>query len=266
MAFISRKTVVRAAAVALFSAAVSVGIAAATVPILGGTYDGLGMWLSLLLPLGIAFPMSAWQFHQSEALRQARDELAAMHIELDSVHSALKQAHEALRHKARHDGMTGGLLREAFLDDLRAASVAGRSGALLLADADHFKRINDSFGHQTGDEALLAIAKAISGTIGINDFWGRIGGEEFAIFLDGGSPEEALAVAETIRRTAEATDIRRETGRVPVTISIGGICVAVGFNLRQAIADADRRLYRAKRSGRNIVILDEPDGGDASAA
>ena len=271
MAAISRQTIGKAFVVTALSAGVSVLISASVVPLFGGSYDGLGMWLSFILPVVIGFPASGWQFHQSETIRQGRDELVSLHVELDRMHSSLKQAHAALTQKSRIDAMTGALTREAFLTELNAASADGRKGTLLLADADHFKRINDNFGHQTGDEALVAIAAAISATVGIKDFWGRIGGEEFAIFLDGSGAEEATAVAESLRRRTEATDIRREKGRVPVTISIGGVAVDVHFNIRRAIADADRRLYRAKRIGRNRVVLDEMSGDemlgdDASAA
>lgn len=252
---------------ACVSAGTSVLIAASVVPVLGGSYDGLGMWMSLICPLVIAFPASGWQFHQGEKLRKARDELAALHAERDEMHSKLTLAHEALQQKSRLDAMTGALTREAFLTALNAASAAGRKGALLLVDADHFKRINDSFGHQTGDEALVAIAGAIAATTGVDDFWGRIGGEEFAIFLDGSDATEGAAVAEALRQRTEKTDIRREKGRVPVTISIGGVAVEGNFNIRQAIADADRRLYRAKRIGRNHVVFDEAASNeDASAA
>lgn len=266
MTAISRKTLGKASVVTLLSTGTSVLIAASLVPIFGGTYDGLGMWLSFVCPLVIAFPASTWQFHQSDRLSKARDELLSLHTELDLMHSNLMQAHAALTQKSRIDAMTGALTREAFLTELNAASVAGRQGTLLLADADHFKRINDSFGHQTGDEALMAIAGAIAATAGVKDFWGRIGGEEFAIFLDGAGAEEAEAAAEALRHRTEATDIRRDKGRVPVTISIGGVGVDAHFNLRQAIADADRRLYRAKRMGRNRVVLDEIAGDEANVA
>ena len=266
MAAISRRTIGKALIATLVSTGISVLIAVSVVPVFGGTYDGIGMWLSFICPIVIAFPASSWQFHQSDMLRRARDELAALHLELDRLHSNLKVAHAALEQKARHDAMTGALTREAFLTDLNNASAAGRTGTLLLADADHFKRINDSYGHQTGDEALVAIAAAIAATTGVRDLWGRIGGEEFAIFLDGSELEEGRAVAEALRRRTEATEIRREKGRVPVTVSIGGVAVEGHFNIRQAIADADRRLYRAKRIGRNRVVLDEVLDEDVTAA
>lgn len=266
MAAISRQTIGKALVATCLSAGISVLIALSMVPLFGGSYDGIGMWLSFLCPIVIALPASTWQFHQSDMLRKARNELASLHVERDRMHANLVLAHAALEQKARLDAMTGALTREAFLTELNAASAAGRKGTLLLADADHFKRINDNFGHQTGDEALVAIATAISETTGVNDFWGRIGGEEFAIFLDGSGAAEGLAVAESLRRRAEATDIRREKGRVPITISIGGVAVDGHFNIRQAIADADRRLYRAKHIGRNRVVLDEIKDDEASAA
>ena len=253
MAAISGRTLGKAFVAAALSAGVSVLIAGTVVPILGGSYDGIGMWLSLICPLVIAFPASAWQFHQTEVLRHARDELASLHVELDRMHRSLIQAHAILENKSRHDAMTGGLNRETFFRELDAASVKGRSGALLLADADNFKRINDSFGHQTGDEALIAISGAIAATIGLRDFWGRIGGEEFAIFLDGGDAGEAMAVAEAIRQRAENIEIRRELGLVPISLSLGGVCLIRNFNSAEAMSDADRRLYRAKRQGRNRV-------------
>ena len=266
MFLISRQTFGKAFVAMAISTATSVLIAGSAVPVLGGTYDGIGMWLSFLCPVFIAFPASAWQFHQSEKLRKARDELALLHLHLDRMHGELIRAHAALEERARLDGMTGGLNRETFLAELDNASATSRPGTLLIADADHFKRINDTFGHQTGDEALIGIAEAIASTIGVQDFWGRIGGEEFAIFLDGADLAEAAAVAETIRSKAAAVDIRRERGPVPLSVSIGGVQVTGRFNAAQALSDADRRLYRAKRAGRNLVILDNPDEDDVSAA
>ena len=266
MAKIHPRIAAKAILVTVASTAASVLISALAVPLLGGSYDGIGMWLSILCPICIALPASIWQFHQSETLRRARDELSSLHLELDRTHSSLMQAHAALQERIRYDAMTGGLTREAFFAEMARASTEGRTGAFLVADADHFKRINDDFGHQTGDEALVVIASSIASTLGVRDFWGRIGGEEFAIFLDGSDRSEAVAVAETIRRKAETTEIRRETGRVPISVSIGGVCLGEGFSTHQSMGDADRRLYRAKRGGRNRVVLDEAHDKSATAA
>jgi len=266
MFLFSKQTLGKAFVAMAISTGVSVLIAASIVPILGGTYDGIGMWLSFLCPMAISFPASAWQFHQSEKLRRARDELAVLHLELDRMHSELKLAHAALKEKSRFDAMTGALKRETFFSALDLASAEARPGTLLVADADHFKQINDTYGHQTGDEALRAISSVISSTIGVSDFWGRIGGEEFAIFLDGCNVEEVCAVAETIRRAVGTIDIRRERGRVPVTISIGGVHLQGRFSVKQAMSEADRLLYRAKRGGRNRVEFGEFEESDVSAA
>ena len=267
MFLISRRTLGKAFVVMALSTGVSVLLAVSAVRIMGGDYDGTGMWLSFLCPMVISFPASAWQFHQGEKLRKARDELAALHRELDLVHHELKLAHGALEEKSRLDAMTGGLNRETFFTELDLASARAQTGALLLVDADHFKQINDTFGHQTGDEALVEIGSAIASTVGVSDFWGRIGGEEFAIFLDGADIEEAAAVAEAIRRKAAAVDIRRSQGRVEVSISIGGVEVRGRFSTSRAMSEADRRLYRAKRAGRDRVELEEFEGeADVSTA
>ena len=99
--------------------------------------------------------------------------------------------------------MTGMLNRESFFAALDGSRRKTDRGALLIIDADHFKKINDSYGHLTGDTALLEIAAAISRAIRAGDMLGRIGGEEFGAFLVGASDQEAIRVAERIRREVE---------------------------------------------------------------
>jgi diguanylate cyclase (GGDEF)-like protein len=137
-------------------------------------------------------------------------------------------------------------------------------GALLIIDADHFKKINDSYGHLTGDRALLDIAAAISTGVRAGDVLGRIGGEEFGAFLVGASDEEAIRVAERIRREVEAIRFQPIDGRLlPLTVSIGGTPCGSDANVSELMRAADQRLYEAKNRGRNRAIFD--DGIPAAA-
>ena len=128
------------------------------VPALGGSVDG-NAWLMLTIcPLTIAWPASAFTFWQSERLKNA-------HRDLARAHAQLAAAHRRLEEKASRDNMTGMLNRESFFAALDGSRRKTDRGALLIIDADHFKKINDNFGHLTGDTALLEIAAAISRAI-----------------------------------------------------------------------------------------------------
>ncbi len=153
--------------------------------------------------------------------------------------------------------MTGMLNRESFFAALDGSRRKSDRGALLIIDADHFKKINDNFGHLTGDDALLAIAAAIERGVRSGDVLGRIGGEEFAAFLAGATDQEAKRVAERIRREVELIRFRPVDERtVPLTVSIGGTTCAKDASVSDLMRAADRRLYEAKHRGRNLAILD----------
>jgi diguanylate cyclase (GGDEF)-like protein len=261
---ISKKTAIKASIAAIVSMAISLSAALILVPILGGHPDGPGFWMSVVCPLVIAWPASAYQFNQNEQVRAARDAVAGMHSELERLHRELTAAHEELRQKSRFDALTGGLNRETFLAELEAKGGSVQPSALLIADADHFKRINDTFGHQCGDAALRGIGLAIASTLRPRDFWGRIGGEEFAIFLAGADTEMALAIADMIRLATLAVDLHADGERVPLSISIGGAVASSGFESRTLIANADRRLYSAKRAGRNRIVLEDDSEEEAA--
>lgn len=265
---ISRKTTLKASIAALASMAVSLAAALLAVPLMGGHPDGPGFWMSVICPLVIAFPASAWQFHQHERLIATRNQLAATHAELDRMHNELKQTHASLQQQARHDAMTGALNREAFFALLAEAGRDERPGAVLIADADHFKRINDTHGHRCGDEALKSIAAAITAVLRPKDFWGRIGGEEFALYIEGADADDVGAIAERLRAAVETIELYDDDVQIPVTISIGGICLPACFDATSAVNEADRCLYAAKRAGRNCVVLSEAHmiSGDSIAA
>ena len=237
-------------AVAFSSLAASVLLALIIVPAIGGSIDG-NAWLMLTIcPLAIAWPASAFTFWQGEKLKRAHGDLARAHAELADAHAKLEE-------KSRRDPMTGMLNRETFFAALDRSRRKSDRGALLIIDADHFKKINDSFGHLTGDKALLEIAAAISRAVRSGDILGRIGGEEFAAFLMGASDQEAIRVAERVRHEVELIRFQPMDERVvPLTVSIGGTLCKIDANVSELMRAADKHLYEAKNRGRNLAIFD----------
>jgi diguanylate cyclase (GGDEF)-like protein len=133
---------------------------------------------------------------------------------------------------------------------------AGRPVTVLIFDIDHFKSINDRFGHPAGDEVLILFATVVVNTLRISDLSGRIGGEEFAALLPC-SLEEAVIAAERVRAAFAASGIVIETGPVDTTVSVGVAGGPAGTELEVLLAAADTALYQAKRSGRNRVEVAE---------
>lgn len=238
------RIILKSTLVALFSICAYYLVAATIVPALGGTVDG-NAWLIL----AIALLCSAYTFWQKEKLAKALGELKTTHTELATTHGKLAE-------KARRDDMTGMLNRESFFAVLDGTRQHASRGALLIIDADHFKSINDSYGHLTGDKALLEIAAAIRRGVRAGDILGRIGGEEFAALLSGATDEEALQVAERIRKEVEQIRFRPDERTVPLTVSIGGIDCESDATVSDLMRVADRRLYEAKRRGRNRAVLE----------
>lgn len=240
----------KSAAVAFASVAASLILTLIVVPAMGFPVSRT-IWLSsTVCPLILAWVASASTFWQTDRLKSA-------HRELARAHAQLAAAHRRLQEKASRDDMTGMLNRESFFAALDGSRRKSDRGALLIIDADHFKKINDSFGHLTGDEALLLIASAIERGVRGGDILGRIGGEEFAAYLIGATEQEAKRVAERIRREVELIRFRPVDERtIPLTVSIGGTLCAEDANVSDLMRAADRRLYQAKHRGRNLTILD----------
>lgn len=176
-------------------------------------------------------------------------------------------AHRHLTIYASTDGLTQVMNRAAFstlvdayLKDVHAS--AGRAGgALLIIDADNFKAVNDRYGHDRGDEALIAIAAAIKAMLRAPDIVGRLGGEEFGVVLPDCGMDSGIERAESIRRAVAALSDREDPG-IPVSASFGVACTdESGYDLRQLLMDADHALYRAKRAGRNCVVAGKQGEG-----
>jgi two-component system cell cycle response regulator len=167
----------------------------------------------------------------------------------------LQEAYRELEALATTDGMTGlwnhRTFHEQFLEELSISKRAGTSVALLLIDVDRFKSYNDSFGHPAGDEALRVVARLLKTNVREDDLPARYGGEEFAAILPATNAQEAVDIAERIRKACEAETFPCR----PVTLSIG-IVVSDDGNVDTMIERADQALYMAKRNGRNQVVLD----------
>ena len=160
-----------------------------------------------------------------------------------------------LRTLASHDSLTGALNRGAFeqrLDaELARASRNRTDLSLVIFDVDHFKRLNDSFGHAAGDAALRAIGDIVATGMRRSDVFGRLGGEEFGLLLPDTGIAGAAAVADKLRLNLAAPT----TGRQPLTVSFGVAEVHAGASSARAMFDdADRALYAAKRAGRDRVM------------
>lgn len=239
----------KSAVIAFASVAVSLLLTLIIVPAMGFPINRT-IWLtSTVCPLVIAWIAGASTFWQSDRLKNA-------HRDLARAHAQLAAAHRRLEEKASRDDMTGMLNRESFFAALDGSRRKSDRGALLIIDADHFKRINDSFGHLTGDDALLLIASAIERGVRSGDVLGRIGGEEFAAFLVGATPDEARRVAERIRHEVETIRFRPDReATVPLTVSIGGTACQQGATVPELMRAADRKLYEAKRTGRNRTVF-----------
>ena len=163
---------------------------------------------------------------------------------------------------ASTDALTACLNRGAFstrVDDVLAREVARRSqrtvGALLVIDADHFKSINDRFGHAEGDDALRIIVAAIQPCLRADDMLGRLGGEEFAVFLPGASPVNAADIAERIRRSVAEASFQPGGRDHRLTVSVGGAVFDRPVGFAELFRIADLNLYEAKDAGRNRVEL-----------
>lgn len=177
-----------------------------------------------------------------------------------TINSVRNNLLRSLEHAANHDYLTNALTRGAFVS--RASETLSRvlakrqSAALLMLDIDHFKPINDRYGHAVGDQVLATFARSVAAALRESDVYGRIGGEEFAVFLPNTTEAAALEVAQRIRASIENVVTPLENGRaLRVTVSIGLAHARPDFDatLDQLLRLADKAMYAAKEGGRNQV-------------
>ncbi|MDQ7998063.1 MAG: GGDEF domain-containing protein [Luteibacter sp.] len=166
---------------------------------------------------------------------------------------------------ARRDGLTGICNREHFVEQAERVLAYGarsdRGLCLILFDLDHFKNVNDTYGHAVGDEVLKRAVDVCRRSLHACDVFGRLGGEEFAVLLPDCSPAQARARAEQLRLSIAATAATPSRPELLVTASFGvGSTLQCGYELHRLLVVADAALYRGKRAGRNCVFMG--DTGD----
>jgi diguanylate cyclase (GGDEF)-like protein len=169
--------------------------------------------------------------------------------------------HSLVKQQAVTDELTGLANRRRFVAQLEAeVARAERSGtplSVVLADIDDFKRVNDTWGHDTGDTVLRRVAVVLQAATRDVDLPVRLGGEEFAILLPETDTEGARHLAERVREAVAETEIALGRDTIRVTASFGVSCFPETADASQLLVDADRGLYAAKRSGKNCVVASE---------
>jgi diguanylate cyclase (GGDEF)-like protein len=230
----------KTASVALLSFSVTMAVMA-LVSRIPGLEVPFAWWIvGGILPLAISIPVTFLLARQSDDIRR--------------LNTQLMLAYESVKHAAETDHLTGIANRAAF--DARVAALhQSAAGWFLVVDIDHFKAVNDRNGHAVGDAALVSVAQTLCMMVGPGDVVGRIGGEEFAVFLPNADANAAVATAEAIRRAVAALSIRGADGKpFALTVSIG-IKSGSGLSVADGLSRADQAMYRAKQGGRNQVQI-----------
>ena len=236
---------------------VLVGFACAfALSVLAGSFIASGgsdpaLTAAVLLPLIGAVPFGIGQRRQ--AIRAAEDAVDKLHLH-EEVASALHHA----EYLSRHDALTGLGNRRALFEDYAGLTQPDGPRTILSIDLDNFKAINDTFGHQAGDEVLVAVAdtirNAMRGARQKRYSSYRLGGEEFAIVLEQADESAGRAFAEQLRQTIERLVAVRDVPHLRISASFGVMGWSGGLPLTTALGQVDKLLYIAKERGRNCVV------------
>lgn len=197
---------------------------------------------------------------QHNGLLRSRRELLEMVCAQLAIKLDLASAHDQISQMSMRDSLTGIANRRAFERGLSAMHErmlrAGTHYSLILCDIDHFKNVNDTYGHPFGDQVIIQVAKQLNHVVRTVDLASRIGGEEFAILLEGTGQKGAYEVAERLRRNVEELKLQFQQDWFKVTISLGIATFAEGADDGDQLLNyADKALYHAKKSGRNCSMI-----------
>lgn len=179
---------------------------------------------------------------------------------LEKANAELQSQQRELERATRQDGLTGLFNRNTFVEltqrELDRAQRQGSPTSVLLLDLDHFKHVNDTWGHPAGDAVLRHVATLAASTVRSTDLVGRLGGEEFIVLLPNTSAQAAYHLAEKLRQRIASTPVQWEHITIPITTSLG-LAATTAQEKRdfdKLYMDVDQALYRAKQQGRNRVV------------
>ncbi len=199
-------------------------------------------------------------FDPEELKARLRTGLRILHLE-----DSLVEAREQMRFKATHDALTSlwnrGVVMDLLSRELSRAQRDKHPTVILLGDVDHFKQVNDTYGHVVGDEVLQEVARRLLGSVRSYDFVGRYGGEEFLIVLNNCDPASAAARGEELRRALCNRLVQTSSGPLTVTMSFG-LLESPDWGPRpveELLHEVDAALYEAKANGRNCVRIAKPN-------
>ncbi|MFL1525577.1 GGDEF domain-containing protein [Pseudomonas sp. O230] len=177
--------------------------------------------------------------------------------EMNTLNAQLQILARQLEHRATHDGLTGVLNRSAVID-LSVQTLQKVGAVMIVLDIDHFKLVNDEFGHPAGDAVIQGIVGCLRRIVGDSGIIGRVGGEEFTVLIPAGEIAEGLSLAEAMREAIASHVFGCPVNR-HITASFGVSANSVGTSFDTAYSLADTALYEAKRSGRNRVVMARED-------
>ena len=209
---------------------------------------------------------------KEKTLQIQRDANQRLELEIEERTTELREATEALSRMVQRDPLTGAYNRHNFNESMHSSFLRACENqselCVMMVDVDHFKSINDRYGHLAGDRCLIQVASVLNALVHGEraDLW-RFGGEEFAVILENSTRQYAENLAEHMRSSLEATSFADANGPRRITVSIGVASLIPRPNQRpeQLVDLADQALYEAKRDGRNRVCLYQPQGGQHRA-
>lgn len=219
---------------------------------------------AVVLGLVLVYTLQKRDYKRSlEAQLRQKEQLERSMLEalVEERTRELQIVNQRLEQLVRTDPLTGAANRRHFVEQLQIEVQRARRGnaplALLMMDMDHFKRINDTFGHAAGDEVLRNFSRVVGATLRVTDMFARLGGEEFALLLPNTGQDGTIEVAQRVLEAVRQQSIDCGNGQIRYTVSIGAALLAgQGSSYDSLLKRADEALYRAKKNGRNQVQSD----------